>query len=239
MNSSKSNAKNPGSPTRHQPSSSYPCAIFTENIEHTPTPRPASTPTTATLRCSNHLNPAKSPRFNNVWLISQEAINSLIIKSVCNSPPLFTTLKLRPKYNAAPNLKHYALAMEHSITGKHITSYCKLMQDPATSDIWMRSFEKDFGGMCQGDSKTGTKGTNAIFVMEPKEVPNIPKDQPPTNAKVILSYHPQKEDPYRIRITVRGNLINSSGELTTCTANMTTTKLDWNSVLSTPKVRYM
>jgi hypothetical protein len=121
--------------------------IFTENIKHTPTPRPASTPTTATPRCSNCLNSAALPRFNNIQLISQEAINSLVIKSVCNSPPSLTPLKLRPKYTAAPNLKHYALAMEHPVTGKHITSYHKLMQDPVTSDIWMRAFGKDFGGM--------------------------------------------------------------------------------------------
>ncbi len=65
----------------------------------------------------------------------------------------------------------------------------------------MTAFGKDFGGMCQGDDKTGTKGTEAIFVMDPRDVPNIPKDQPPTYAKVVVAYRPQKDDPYRIRIT--------------------------------------
>ncbi len=31
--------------------------------------------------------------------------------------------------------------------------------------------------MCQGDKKTGTIGTYAIFAMDPKDVPNIPKDK--------------------------------------------------------------
>ncbi len=66
-----------------------------------------------------------------------------------------------------------------------------------------------------------------------------PKRSDPTYAKVVIAYCPQKEDPYRIRITVGGNLINYPGELTTCTADMTTAKLYWNSVLSTPKARYM
>ncbi len=40
--------------------------IFTKNIKHTPTPRPASTPTKTTPLCLNHLNSAKLPCFNNV-----------------------------------------------------------------------------------------------------------------------------------------------------------------------------
>ena len=131
------------------------------------------------------------------------------------------------------------MAMIHPVTGEHITSYCKLMQDPATAEVWMTAFRKDFGGMCQGDDKTNTIGTNAIFVMEPKDVPNIPKDQPPTYAKVVAAYRPQKDDPYQIRITAGSNLINYPGKLTTRTANMTTAKLHWNSVLSTPNARYM
>ncbi len=50
---------------------------------------------------------------------------------------------------------------------------------------------------------------------------------------------PQKEDPHRIRKTAGGNLINHPGELTTRTADITTSKLHWNSVLSTQKAKYM
>ena len=115
---------------------------------------------------------------------------------------MFTSHQFCPKYTIKLNLEHYGLAMVHPVTGKHIASYCKLMQDP-TSDVWMRAFSKDFGGMCQGDDKTGTKGTDAIFVMGPKDVPNIPIDQPPTYAKVVIAYHPQREDLHQIRITAR------------------------------------
>jgi hypothetical protein len=72
-----------------------------------------------------------------------------------------------------------------------------------------------------------------------KDVPNIPKNQPPTYAKVVVTYCPQKENPYQIRITAGGNLINYPGKLTTPTADMTTAKLHWNSVLSTPNACYM
>ena len=39
------------------------------------------------------------------------------------------------------------------------------MNNPATAEVWQPAFGKDFGGMCQGDNKTGQKGSNAMFVM--------------------------------------------------------------------------
>jgi hypothetical protein len=60
----------------------------------------------------------------------------------------------------------------------------------------MTAFGKDFDSMSQGDDKTGTKGPDAMLVMNPKNVPNIPKNQPPTYAKVVVAYHPQKEDSH-------------------------------------------
>jgi len=101
------------------------------------------------------------------------------------------------------------------------------------------SFGKDFGGMAQGDKKTGQMGTNTMFVMNPVDIPNIPKDRMVTYAQVVVDHHTEKADPNRIRITAGGNLINYPGELTTRTADITTAKLLWNSVLSTPGAKYM
>jgi hypothetical protein len=41
----------------------------------------------------------------------------------------------------------------------------------------------------------------------------------------IVDNRPQKEDPSRVQITVSRNLINYPGELTTCTADLTTSKI--------------
>jgi hypothetical protein len=161
-----------------------------------PVPTPTSTNNVTKPCCSHHLKNLTLPHFHNVRFISKEVINSFITNDLSNSSPAFTPLKLCPKYTTTSNLKHYALAMVHPVTGKHIKSYRKLMQDPATLDVWMHTFGKDFGRMAQGNTKTGTTGTDAIFVMEPRNVPDIPKDQPPTYAKVVITYHPQKEDPY-------------------------------------------
>ncbi len=72
---------------------------------------------------------------------------------------------------------HYACQMTHPITGNLISSCRKLMNDPATAKTWQTAFGKDFGAMAQGDNKTGKKGTNSMFVMMHKDIPNIPTDR--------------------------------------------------------------
>jgi hypothetical protein len=106
-------------------------------------------------------------------------------------------------------------------------------------EIWQTAFGKDLGGMAQGNDKMGQKGTNFIFVMTHAEVLLIPADRTVTYARVVVNFFPQKLNPHQIRITARGNLINYPGELTTRTANLTTSKLMWNSVLSTKGAKYM
>jgi hypothetical protein len=52
---------------------------------------------------------------------------------------------LWPKDNAtAANSEHLAMPMIHPMTGKTITSYKKLMNDPATMEIWLIFFQQRF-----------------------------------------------------------------------------------------------
>jgi len=53
--------------------------------------------------------------------------------------------------------EHYANPMVHPITGETISSYKKLMHDPATAEVWQTAFGKDFGGMCRETTKRGRK----------------------------------------------------------------------------------
>ncbi len=78
--------------------------------------------------------------------------------------------------------------MVHPTTGKTISSYKKLMHDPATVEIWQTAFGKDFGSMAQGNNKTGQKGTNSIFVMMHEEIKKIPKVQTVTYAWVVVDF---------------------------------------------------
>ena len=166
-------------------------------------------------------------------------MNLLLLDDLENYTTLFIPTKLLPPPAHPTNFEHYAILMVHLVTGETISSYKKLMKDPVTAETWQTAFGKDFGGICQGDNKTGTVGTDPMFVMTPQDVANMPADRLATYANIIIDFRPQKEDPHRIRACVGGNLINYPGELTTRTADITTSKLHWNSVLSTQKAKYM
>ncbi len=113
------------------------------------------------------------------------------------------------------------------------------MHDTATAEVWQTAFGKDFVGMAQGHIKTGQKGTNSIFVVTHNETKLISKTQTITHACVVVDFRPQKEYLHRICITAGGNLIHYPGELSTRMADLTTSKLMWNNVLSTEGAKYM
>jgi hypothetical protein len=60
-----------------------------------------------------------------------------------------------------------------------------------------------------------------------------------TYVQIVIDHQPPKEDPNQIRIAVGGNLITYIGSTLTRTADLTTSKLLWNSVLSTKGAKYM
>ena len=117
--------------------------------------------------------------------------------------------------------------------------YKKLAADPATQAVWTTAFGKEWENITQGDNKKRTKGTDSLIVLNHKEILNIPTDRTVTYANIVVDYRPQKEDPNCVRITAGGNLVNYTGELTTRTADLTTSKILWNSVLSTENGKYM
>ena len=168
-------------------------------------------------------------------LISQRALSAMTLQEALTAPRAFTPRKLiPPTYTESTNYAHFVAPMIHPTTGEIISSYKRLMHDPATAEVWQTAFGKDFGGMAQGDLKTGQKGTDSVFVMTHKEI-EIAKEvgHKWTYARIVVGHRPQKEDPNQIRIAVGSNLITYKGSTLTHTADLTTSKLLWNSVLST------
>jgi hypothetical protein len=194
------------------------------------------TKSTKMPRRSNRLT---LPHLHNMRLISQKAIAQLLMTEQTNDMTHYTPSKLRDYRLPPQDFKHYAMPMIHAVTSKIISSYKRLMNDPATAEVWMMAFGKNFGGMSQGDNKMGQKRRNVMFVMLPSNVPNIPKDRVITYARVVINHRPPRADPNRIQITAGGNLINYPGKLTTQTADITMAKLLWNSMLSTPRAKYI
>ena len=138
------------------------------------------------------------------------------------------------------DIDHMCAGVVHPTTGETINSYKKLIACPLLRDVWTTAFGKEFGNLAQGDRKTGEKGTNTMFVMTHSQVRDIPRYRTITYGRIVVDYRPQKDDPNRVRITAGGNLIKDyPGELTTRTADLTTSKILWNSVLSTKGAKFM
>ncbi len=135
------------------------------------------------------------------WIMTQQAINVLTIQEKVAMDTICTPQVLM-KYAVkllAPHFEHYANPMVHPFTGETISSYKKLMHDPATADIWQTAFGKDFGGMAQGDNKTGQKGTNVMFVMKYEEIKTVLKaGKKFMYANLVVDHRPQKTDHNRI-----------------------------------------
>ena len=134
------------------------------------------------------------------------------------------------------DIEEYANGVVHPTTQKTLTKYEQLIDAPELREVWMKAMCVELGRLAQGYGTT--KGTDTIHFMTLEEIQRIPGDRTVTYARIVVDYRPQKNDPNRVRITVGGNLITYPGELTTRTADITTSKIMWNSVISTPGARY-
>ena len=133
-----------------------------------------------------------------------------------------------------PERVHYAY-LGHAInpdTGK-IAEYRELSKciDGA---IWRNSNAEEIGRLTQG---YGTiKGTNTIFFIHPSA---MPKGRKAAYLRAVSAYRPEKAQPYRVRWTVGGDQIDCPFNVSTKTADLTTAKLLFNSVLSTPNAIFL
>jgi hypothetical protein len=61
----------------------------------------------------------------------------------------------------------------------------------------------------------------------------VPKVKIVTYGRFVVDIRPNKTETHRVRLTVGGNLIQYPGDLSTRSADLTTSKCLWNSTIST------
>jgi hypothetical protein len=98
------------------------------------------------------------------------AIKILTLQEQASFSTIHTPRVLMKYAKLSISFEHYPNPMVHPETGKTISSYKKLVHDPATARVWQTGFGRDFGSMAQGDNKTGQKETNAMFIMTHNEI---------------------------------------------------------------------
>lgn len=108
--------------------------------------------------------------------------------------------------------------------------------DGHDKSAWEHSFANEIGRLAQGVGTRMTNGTDTIKF--------IPRNQLPTGRKatygrIVVSVRPQKAEPLRTRLTVGGNLIDYPHDKSTPTADITTAKILFNAVLSTPNAKFV
>ena len=79
-------------------------------------------------------------------------------------------------------------------------------------------------------------GTDTMCFVSRKEIPEHKKV---TYEIIVCEIHPQKEETHQLRMTAGGDRLDYSGDTSTKSAVLEKIRIHWNSVLSTPKARYM
>ena len=111
---------------------------------------------------------------------------------------------------------------------------------PRNTDIWSKAhrekfgkyhFTNELGHLSQGVREV--KGTNAVILILKAQVPK----EKVTYGKIVCEVKLEKEEKERTRLTIRGNLLDFTGNLSAPTASVTTAKCVFNSVISTPGAR--
>ena len=128
-----------------------------------------------------------------------------------------------------PRYTDHLNAVLDPTTGK-LLEYRDLLKNPKVCNVWYDACSKEFARLCNGRKKDNTKGTNSIRFKKPSQ---LPPGKKATYLRICANYRPQKSDPYRIRFTVGGNLVNYNGETYTPTSDLITAKILFNSVIST------
>ncbi len=172
-------------------------------------------------------------------MISQEAIHFLTECIWADSPDIYTPSKLCP--TLAPscfNMKQVAMPMVHPTTGETISSYKRLMHDPATAKTWQTT---------EGLWKHGTrgqqnrsKGDQFNICYESRRDTQHPQGQNSHLCPCRCQFPPTKDrSPSNTNYLQRKPHQLPWQAFHTPTADLTTSKLMWNSVLSTPGAKYV
>ena len=130
-------------------------------------------------------------------------------------------------------VEDFAFAILDEETGKTL-EFRQLIKLDKYRDIWMHSFANELGRLAQGIRDI--RGTNTINFIPFSEVP---EGEAVTYGRIVCTYRPQKDEKNCTRLTVGGNLLVAPYDVSTPTADLTTAKLLFNSVISTPKARFV
>ena len=82
------------------------------------------------------------------------------------------------------------------------------------------------------------EGTKTIFFIDKVDIPTACwRDV--TYGRIVVNYRPEKKGPYHTRLTVGGNQVKYPHDCGMPTVDILTVKLLLNSIISTPRAKFM
>jgi len=114
-----------------------------------------------------------------------------------------------------------------------LAEYAELSQS-SDGAFWRAANTTEIHRLAQGTPSV--PGTNTMFFIP---VSTMPPGKRATYLRIVCAHRPEKAVPHRVRWTVGGDRVEYSGDVSTKTADLTTAKLLFNSVLSVPNARCM
>ena len=187
----------------------------------TPVPRVRPTKQTALVGPKSKIQTTKRPylppantseylKHNSLWQQLQWQNRAAISATICG-------LALKRQLVASINMiieinNHNSHHSTHRLNAgldtesRKVLEYCHLLKTKH-KEIWSNACSKEFAH--QGQAQDYTPFTNTIFFIAPHEPPTAGKK--PTYLCICADFWPQKKDPYCIRFTIGGNLIEYNG----------------------------
>eukprot|EP00804_Cyclotella_cryptica_P015214 CCRYP_000732-RA/>CCRYP_000732-RA protein AED:0.36 eAED:0.36 QI:0/0/0/1/0/0/2/0/501 len=208
------------SPQSSKSTPPHPLYTTGQPAAHSPrvTTNPPQMNNTASPRVTPHTAPAYNTR-SRMQSITQETM--LHFSQL--PAPTFTTQRAESRLFPTD----FLTAILNEDTGE-LMEYSHLIKGPKYTTIWRKAYGKELGRLAQGIPGI-VQGTNTIVF--------IAKDDIPIDQRRDVTY--EKDDPHQVRLTVGGNRIHFPGDCSTPTADMLTTKILLNSIISTQGARFM
>jgi hypothetical protein len=154
-----------------------------------------------------------------------------------NAPRIFCTFTAVSGCHVARQKAYNQITMVNDVINQDTCAsleYRQLIQDETTLPVWNKEAANEFGRLSQGFGGR-IEGSNTIFFI-PRQV--IPKGNVVTYGRFVVYIRPNKAEVHRVRLTVGGNLIQYSGDVSTRSADLTTSKCLSNITISTEGATY-
>ena len=97
------------------------------------------------------------------------------------------------------------------------------------------SFANELGKLLNNVGTIIPTGTNTLKFQRKS---NVSTKKKVIYCRIVPSIYPQREDMHHTRFTTGGNVFDYHGDTSTPTTDLTTTKINNNSVIFTPKAKF-